>query len=518
MAARGVLVGIDMHATPAQIQATTGSVQLCGLFVDTAGLLRRFDLNWLSALTFVVVLSPGSGDPPPPGLESLSSLPALLGRGAAAGNMPWDDSRPDDVATVIFTSGTTGSPRGLVYDHAQILLAVDAILEAFPEIAAGSRLACWLPLSNPFQRMINLCAAKRAAQIFYVDNPTRIMQHLPSIRPHLFVGVPRFFEKFHAGLMAQLRAAGALQRTLAMWAIGIGERRAARKRAGAGIGLVLEAQYRLADALVLRRIRAAFGGELMCMVSGSAPMPLWLLERLHGMGLLVLEAYGMSECIVPISCNRLGAYRFGSVGRLMRSVQVKLAPDGELMIGSEGVSRAGLGEGGSLLPLDAQGFLHSGDFAVIDDAGFVFLSGRKSEIFKTSTGRRVAPSFIEAHLRAVTGVEHAFVHGAGKKLLTAVVNIAEDAAHPSGNWRDALRAAVEPLPEYLRPAGVVVTRRPFSIESGELTGNLKLRRKQVLHRYQASLDALAQALEQRGASGRATDVEFEAGNVWLFSL
>ena len=523
MAARGVLVGIDAHATPAQIRATTASVQLRGLIVDTASLLERFDAAWLSGLSFVVVLSAVGEDLRSHAKVKLIALRELVEQGGLAIEAPWDESRPDDVATVIFTSGTTGDPKGLAYDHAQMLLAVDAILEAFAEISPGSRLACWLPLSNPFQRMINLCAVARGAEIFYVGNPVRIMQYLPSIRPHVFIGVPRFFEKFHAGLMTQLRTAGVVTRALAMWGIRIGERRAGRMRGGAGSGWLLDLQYRIADALVLRRIRAAFGGELMCLVSGSAPMPLWLLERLHGIGLLVLEAYGLSECIVPVSCNRLGAFRFGSVGRVMKGVQVHLAPDGELLLASEGVSKAEADTAGSTLQGDPDRWLHSGDFATMDDAGFVFLAGRKSEIFKTSTGRRVAPSFVEAHLRSVLGVEHAAVHGAGQKFLTAVVSIAEDAPDPSGQWREAVRVAIEPLPEYLRPAGLVFTRRPFSIEAGELTGNLKLRREQVLQRYRAPLDSLAQALEQHGSMGRLNDkqvvaVDFEAGQVWLLSL
>jgi long-chain acyl-CoA synthetase len=246
-------------------------------------------------------------------------------------------------------------------------------------------------------------------------------------------------------------------------------------------------------------------------------MPPWLLERLHAMGLLVLEAYGLSECIVPVAANRPGAFRFGTVGRVMRGNEIRLAADGELLLRSDGVFEGYLGGADAAGSVDAQGWLATGDFAQIDGDGFVRLVGRKSEVFKTSTGRRVAPGAVEAALRALPGVEHAAVFGAGRQSLLAVVALAADAPGAVEALRNAAARTLQSLPDYQRPAGLVVTRRPFTIESGELTGNLKLRRHSVREHYSAALDALAAVVD--GADARRRFVgAFEPGIVDLVVL
>jgi len=256
------------------------------------------------------------------------------------------------------------------------------------------------------------------------------------------------------------------------------------------------------------------GPDLRYMVSGSAPMPLWLLERYHAMGLLILEAYGLSENVIPIAANRLNAYRFGTVGRPLRGCEVRVAEDGELMVRGPGVIRAYYGEEQTEL-LDSDGYLATGDFAVIDPDGFVTLTGRKSEIFKTATGRRIAPAAIEGLLLQVPDVEHAVVFGASRPFLVAVV-VASPRGMAGKEWSAAgpqhllaycegLRAQLarhlEPLPAYQRPAGLVVTTRPLSVADGDLTMNLKLRRPGIAARYAAELDALYRRLAEPPGNG-----------------
>jgi long-chain acyl-CoA synthetase len=237
-----------------------------------------------------------------------------------------------------------------------------------------------------------------------------------------------------------------------------------------------------------------------------------LLERYHAMGLLVLEAYGMSENVIPIAANRLNAYRFGTVGRPMRGCEVRLAEDGELMVRGPGVAVAYYGEEQTELR-DRDGYLASGDFASIDPDGFITLTGRKSEILKTATGRRIAPAGIEALLLQAKTLEHAMVVGASRPFLTAVVDVSPDGLE-RGMVNDArqpdlraycerLRLELAPLLELLpasnRPSGLLVTTRPFTVEGGELTANLKLRRQNIAARYAAEFDTLYRRLgEARG--------------------
>lgn len=520
LGARGIVVGLDVHTTAVQLQQMFAVLPPVGLVVDDLSALRRIGNDAMAAVRLIIVLRPGvdqevanvTG-------RTVVSLPALQEAGQRAEAQPWDQARPDDPAWVIFTSGTTGQPKGLLYCHRQVCLAVDAILDVFDDIAEGARLVSWLPLSNPFQRIINLCAMARGAQVYYVSDPRDVMRHLAAIRPQVFIGVPRFFEKFYAGAMAMLQGNSSLRSSLIHWALGAGARYAERHRAGRVASLALRFEHRLADGLVLRHVRAAFGGELRYLVSGSAAMPVWLLERLHAMGLLVLEAYGLSECVVPVAANRAASFRFGTVGHAMKGNEVRLAPDGELLLRSEGVFGGYLGSADDTgSPVDAQGFLATGDYAEIDAEGFIRLIGRKSEVFKTSTGRRVAPGAVEAVLRSVPGVEHAAVFGAGRQSLLAVVSVGGDAPATPEAMRNAIRSALGSVSDHQHPAGLVVSRRPFTIEAGELTGNLKLRRDRIGERYAAALAALAFAVDAPEVQRRRTSDEFEPGLVDLLVL
>lgn len=506
VSAGGVVVGVDPHASPAcmaeQIEVARPSV----LVAEGPVALKVLSPQARACLRFAVLLDQtGCRDfhgVPTIGIDGLNGR-----RGPRRSVTVHAGPEPDDPAWLIFTSGTTGRPKGLVYTHRQVCSAVGAILDAFSDIDEGARLISWLPLSNPFQRIINLCAVARGAQTYFVADPRQVMEHLPAVRPNVFIGVPRFFEKLHNALAERIATGGALRRAIGRWAITVGSRHAAEKRAGRIPRPFLRMSFRLADQLVFRRIREAFGGELRYFVSGSAAMPTWLLEKLHAMGLLVLEAYGLSECIVPVSANTPAAYRFGSVGRPMGGNEVRLAPDGELLLRSAGTFAGYLGEADATGVVNGDGWLATGDLAEIDTDGFIHLVGRKSEVFKTSTGRRVAPSAIEGILRSAPGVEHAAVFGAGRKSLLAVLSVAPGSLDSLDRLRGHLETALLELPEPLRPAGAVLTPTPFGIDTGELTGNLKLRRQAVHERFAVALEELAAAVDRRAKGAEAGVIE-----------
>ena len=443
----------------------------------------------------------------------------------------WHSAQPDDPATIIFTSGTTGAPKGIQYSHRQLCLAVASILVAFPDIDEGSHLSCWLPLTNMFQRVINLLAIGCGAQTYYVEDPRTIMTHIGSIEPHLFIGVPRFYEKLNAGMIEKIRQRPAWQQALVAWALRVGESYAGLLRRAKHPNRLRRLYHRLADHLVLKHLRSVMGANLRYMVSGSAPMPVWLLERFHAMGLLVLEAYGMSENAIPVAANRLDAYRFGTVGRPMSGCEVCLADDGELLVRGPGVISSYYGEEQAEL-LDTDEYLASGDYATIDADGFITLIGRKSEIIKTATGRRIAPAGIESFLLKVPAVESAAVFGAGRPFLVAVVAVSPEASGlrvGENTEQFGLLAYCErirpefaqylaPLPDYKRPAGLVVTTRPFTPEGGELTINLKLRRRNIAECYAGELEALYRRLEQAKGGAMLEVADTKKGEIVLCSL
>jgi len=486
LAAGGVAVGLDPYGLNEHTQDIARRCGFVGIVVGNSGMLKQLGDEVRRELRFVICIEPGSdGD--------TILLESLLLKPDAGGD--WNLAQPDDTATIIFTSGTTGKPKGIEFSHRQMCLAASSILSAFPDIQAGSHLACWLPLSNLFQRMINLCAIGRGAYTYYVADPREIMRFAPGIAPHVFIGVPRFYEKLYAGIQEALAKKPPLQRRIGQWALSAGERHAAAARAGRTLGLLDAIYFSLAERLVLGKLRGILGANLRFMLSGSAPMPTWLLERFHGMGLPVLEAYGLSENIIPVALNRPERFRFGTVGHPLPGCEVRLADDGELQVRGPGVFSGYFGENTADAPIDEDGYLASGDYASIDDDGFIRLIGRKSEVFKTSTGRKVAPSSIENLLKQVPQVEHAIVFGAKRTVPVALLVVAAPAwqADPDSlcrQFRGEVRRAVAALPGYLRPAGLLVTTQTLTIEAGDLTGNLKLRRPNIEARFAATLDEL----------------------------
>jgi long-chain acyl-CoA synthetase len=236
------------------------------------------------------------------------------------------------------------------------------------------------------------------------------------------------------------------------------------------------------------------------MISGSAPMPLWLLERFNAIGLLILEAYGLSENIIPVSLNRPGQFRFGTVGRPLPGNDVRLADDGELLVRGPGVYSGYFGEETVNGSITSDGFLTSGDFASIDAEGYITLIGRKSEIFKTSTGRRVPPARIESALCQLPYVEYAAVFGAGRAMPTALLVVNETAWQEDRHQlcmtlREAAAGALAPLPAYLQPAGLAITTKMFTIAGGELTPNLKMRRRGIEKNYSSVLSELCEHID-----------------------
>jgi len=277
-----------------------------------------------------------------------------------------------------------------------------------------------------FQRIINLAAIVCGAQTYYVEDPRAIMVHIGSIEPYFFIGVPYFYEKLYAGMIEKINQRPACQQAIIMWALRVGDSYAKLLRDGKRMNVLRRFNHRLADCLVLHRLRKVMGANLHYMLSGSAPMPLWLLERFHAMGLLILEAYGLSENVIPVAVNRQHAYRFGTVGQTLSGCEVRLADDGELLVRGPGVISSYYGEEQYGL-LDSNGYLASGDYATIDAGGFITLTGRKSEIIKTATGRRIAPAAIESFLLKVPSVESAAVFGAGRPYPVAVVVLSKEA-------------------------------------------------------------------------------------------
>jgi long-chain acyl-CoA synthetase len=508
------VVGVDINYPVEQRDDVLRSVQIDALFVHDEISAASIPTDVKGRIERLVTFHPGSGESPP-GVTSLHSLmrniaPAELIDASAA-------AETDDEALVVFSSGTTGRPKAIPYTHRQVLAAVTSILDAYPEIAEGSHLLCWLPLANLFQRIVDFCGIQRGASSYLISDPKEVMRYVCRANPHLLIGVPRFYEKLHAGIRDRIAASPRPMSALAVRALAAGATHAMAARERRKSSAFRRGAAKVARRLVRRRLRGIFGSNLRYLVSGSAPMPLWLLDWFDGVGLPVLEAYGISENIIPVAMNRPGERRPGTVGKPLPGQDVRLAEDEEILVRGPGVFLGYLtAPGEAAMGPDREGFWATGDYGELDADGFLRLVGRKSDVFKLSTGRWIAPADIEALLRRLPYVEHAMVLGAGHRFLVALISIESatvvraarrgdiaariaslSAQDASEIIRRDVSAATMVLAPYQRPTGVLVTMRRFTIESGELTANLKLRRSAVEPQFAAKIQGLLAALEAR---------------------
>jgi long-chain acyl-CoA synthetase len=495
-----VVVGMDAHDLPARIAAQVEQADIAAFATTDPAVLSSVGAERLRDCRFVLDIVGGNQ------LSSLANgltWSELNRLGESVKTAP-PSPEADDCATIIFTSGTTGAPKGIAYSHGQICLAIEAIGSVFDFVDQGSRLLCWLPLSNLFQRMVNLAGMRNGAATHLLSDPRQVMVVVATTSPDVFIGVPRFYEKLYQGVCEKIDAQPRLRRKLikAAWAIGrrVSQARLENRRTSPWLAWA----HLAADRMVLRRIRRVMGEGLRCMVSGSAPIQKHLLEEFHALGWLVLEAYGLSENVLPMAMNRPDDFHFGTVGRPLPGNQIMIGGDGTIKVRGPGTFHGYLDEPGPGL-FDAEGFYSTGDYGDFDGNGYLRLTGRTSELIKTSSGRRIAPAAVEAELRSVPGVDQAVLIGAGRKCLVALCSTSVD--HLAASTREVLEASlvkqVSLINQHERPQAIGLIEHPFSIERGDLTPNLKLKRAAIEERYADLIGQLYAALDEPLDPGRS---------------
>ncbi len=485
LAAQAIVVGLDAHDTNERLQKVLQNAGVNALVVANETVLAKLG-TFANSMKFVDVLSP-----PKKELKVSAAAPQLT--------LP----TRDDPATLIYTSGTTGEPKGILYSHGQLALACESIITALPKSRPDARFICWLPLSNLFQRVMNLCGIASGASIYLVADPLKVLDYVGEIEPDMFIGVPRFYEKLALGIKAKLATQTGVKGFIADRALSVGQRYATSKRNGSSPGFALELSHRLADKLVLSKLRKLLGNRLQYLISGSAPIPLWILEMFHSIGWPVLEAYGLSENIIPLAMNTPSAYRFGTVGKVMAQNAVRLATDGEVLVRGPGLFNGYFGDAHSFARVSENGFYRTGDFGQFDSDGFLKLTGRKSEIIKTTAGRRIALPPIESVLRELPWVDHAVVFGSGRKCLVALLTLANHDSSPGVDVTKLQRELVvhigNKLSRHDQPAAALLIKHTFTVDGSELTPNLKLKRADIERKYGPLVDPLFQRLDaERG--------------------
>lgn len=416
---------------------------------------------------------------------------------------------PSDVVTIVYTSGTTGDPKGVVLDHRGFLAEYEAVYPAF-EGTEGDTLISFLPLSHILQRVVDSFALLHGFRVAYVESLEALGENLREIRPTHMVAVPRVYEKIHGRIHAGVQQGKALKRAIFNWAIGVGRRWNEAVVRGR-VGPLLELQRRIAHALVFAKIHAATGGNLQFYVSTGAPLAKGLAEFFDAVGIRIIEAWGMTELTGAATANTRSDCRFGSVGKPGPGVELTITSEGEICV------RGGIVMQGywrrpeaTAETIDGDGWLHTGDVGHIDDDGFLYITDRIKELIVTAGGKNVAPQPLENALKADRHIAQAMVVGDRRNFIGALIvpqfEVLEGWAAERGitgeletlcadprvlsHYEGIVEATMAAFSRYERVRAFRLVPREFSQEAGELTPTLKLKRRVLLAEYAELIEEL----------------------------
>jgi long-chain acyl-CoA synthetase len=472
----------------------------------------------LPAIEAVVVMEPAAAG------ASVMTLEEVAQRGHARMTGDWGAGRgfretaravrPDDLATIIYTSGTTGEPKGVMLTHANLVANLRegaTVLDVSQDDVALS----FLPLSHGFERMVSFIYLFTGVTIVFAESFETLGRDIAGVRPTVITGVPRVYEKMQSRILEKGQAGSAAKAAVFRWSLNAGLARARAVLRGKPVGPLTAMKAALGDRLVFSKIREGVGGRLRLIVSGSAPLSSSVAEFFHAVGLPVIEGYGLTETAPILTVNPPQAPRVGTVGRPLSNVELKIAPDGEILARGPNVMRGYYNKPEATADVLKDGWFHTGDIGAIDAAGYLTITDRKKDLLVTSGGKKIAPQPIEAVLKSSPLVAEAVVLGDRRKYAAALivpdfaalerrlqgVGRAPGASPQSradlvkradvlALYQEIVDALNRDLSQFERIKRIAVLPSEFTVESGELTPTLKVKRKVVGERWREEIEKL----------------------------
>lgn len=416
---------------------------------------------------------------------------------------------PEHLATLIYTSGTTGLPKGVMLTHRNIASNVEASLEKLPFPAGmfyGKSILSYLPLSHVFERMIEYMYISMGCRLYYIETIDEIRDDMAYVKPFFMASVPRLMEKIHTGVKVKGQELSGLRKQLYYWAIYRTESYDP-ERPPSGLDAL---QHKIADKLIYSKIRELFGGRLAGIVSGGAALPPEIFKFMNAIGVVCVQGYGLTETSPVITVQYPGAMRIGSSGKPIRDVEVKIADNGEICARGPNIMQGYYNKPEQTAEVMTEdGWFKTGDIGRIDEDGFLFITDRIKSMFKLSTGKYVSPQHIEGELSGSGFIEQVVVVGFQKKFCGALVvpaygniqkKLERDGVDPESDLTQDphVRALIEKeiekanaqLSPWERVKKFVLLREPLSIDAGELTPTLKVKRSVVREKYAADIDSM----------------------------
>jgi long-chain acyl-CoA synthetase len=426
----------------------------------------------------------------------------------------YSEAKPDDMATILYTSGTTGEPKGVMLHH-------DNFMEAFKfhdgrlDITERDVSMCFLPLSHVFERTWSFYLMYRGAVNVFLNNPKEVIDNLPVVNPTLMCTVPRFFEKTHEGIMAEFNRWSPVKKKIFNWAISTGHRYSEYRRHSKTAPITLKIQLSIADKLVYNKIRHIFGKNIRMMPCAGAGIREDLLRFFHATGLFVNFGYGATETTATVSCYRSDRYEFGTVGEVMPNVSVKITDQGEIMVKGPNVFKGYYKKPEATAEVLVDGWYMSGDKGHFSPDGNLVMTDRIKDMFKTSVGKYISPQKIELLLAKDNLIEQIVAIGDNRKYITALIvpsfenlkahiqQFKLEHQHKEHIVRhekimELFHARIEKLQEeltsYEKIKKFTLLSEPFSIENSAMTSTLKLRRKVITEKYRDQIEMMYSAV------------------------
>ena len=515
----GMSVGIYPNLLEDQVRFILDDCKATVLFVQGREDFERMLplLGEIETLSNLIVWDhepePGAGIHTVAGLQDrgrqlLAETPSLVeDRAAAVGE--------EEIALVVYTSGTTGQPKGVPLTHKNVLSGLRAGDLLVEEITPDDITMSFLPMAHVAEHVPGFYGRINVGlRTAYATNYETLLDELLEVRPTWFGAVPRIFEKMYGRIHEEVAKANPRRQAIFNLAKGLACRRGRSLTGGAPLGLKDRMLLPLADRLIFKRIRAVFGGRVKGFVTGSAPINVEILEFFTGVGMRIIEVYGLSEACAISFANTVHDVRLGTVGRILPGMEFKLAEDGEILLRGPSVFSGYLNQPESNAEVfDEEGYLRTGDIGEVDAGGWLRITDRKKNLLKTAGGKYVAPARLEAFIKDEPIISQAYIHGDLKKYVVALITLDERESPRIAEELGCSEADLAKHPDVIRRVDAAMARAnsrlarfeqikrhailaaDFSMEAGTLTPTMKIRRKVVAENYAALLDSLYEPLE-----------------------
>ena len=470
----------------------------------------------LPSLEAIIVMDHAAASVSP----SVTSMQALAERGHQQMTGEWgvgkafkDRSKtisPGDLATIIYTSGTTGEPKGVMLSHANLVANIKASANVL-SVSQDDVALSFLPLSHAFERMVAYVYLISGVTINFAESFDTLGRDIAAVRPTILTGVPRVYEKLYSRITDKGQAGTGMKPKIFRWAAGVAIAKGRAELRGTSPGMLTSLQASLADRLVFATIRDGIGGRIRYLVSGSAPLPSLVAEFFQGIGLPIVEGYGLTETSPILTVNPPAAPRGGSVGKPVPGVEIRIAEDGEILARGPNVMSGYYNKPAATNDAIVDGWFHTGDIGTIDGEGYLRITDRKKDLLVTSGGKKIAPQPIEAVLKRSPIVGEAVLLGDRQKFAAALIvpefkaleRRLKDLGRPPGSrdelvkradviklYEEIVHALNGELSQFERIKKFALLPVEFSIESGELTPTLKVKRKVVEERWKKTIAEL----------------------------